>query len=461
MFKSGFFNSVDGDKVYNADDLSNFYLNLVTDGVLLESGDELKVSADSGLGVKVLGGWAYIKSKYLHNTETFYLPLLAADQSLTRIDRIILRLDQRESGRFIIITYKQGTPSAEPTAPELTRDENGIWELSLAKVTVKANATSLSSSNIVDERGNEDVCGYATFKGRYSFTEEMKTSMYNRVDQKVTEAVSQMSADSDEKIDEVLEKLGPSENTTEEYIDAAETSIKKSISDSSTAVTGKIDSAAAAVTGKIDGVESGMYQNNLLIKTWIDTSKTNITDGIETAKSSLSNSISTTSADLKTTVNNAKDNILDRIGIPTNNTVSGDIADVKTTISQDTSDIKTTVTNGKTTVMDKLGSSDLSIDTQLVNIKADLVEGKHEVLTKVEKSKSELSDELKALKEYIEDKHNETFDEMRKTKLEIIRACVDLADEMSPWRGVVSGRALEIPTVGICVKSYIYTAEEK
>ena len=178
MFKSGFFNSLNGDRVYNADELSDFYLNLVTDGVLIESGDELKVVADTGLRVKVLSGWAYIKAKYFHNTENYYLLLRAADRSLPRIDRIVLRLDKRESGRNILITCKEGIPGKDPVPPELTRNENGIWEMSLAQITVKANAISISSNNIADERSNEDVCGYAVFKGhRLYFAEELKEAV--------------------------------------------------------------------------------------------------------------------------------------------------------------------------------------------------------------------------------------------------------------------------------------------
>ena len=271
MVKSGFFNSVNDDKVYNADDISDFYLNLVTDGVLIESGDELKVEPDSGLRVKINPGWAYIKSKYLHNTDISYITLEAADNGFPRVDRIVLRLDQRENARYVRIDCKQGTPSEDPVSPALTREENGVWELSLAKILVGANSSTIFPSQVVDERANETVCGYALFKGRYSFTEEMRTSMNERVDLKVREAVAQMS------IDDLEEKIDIAEANIKANTDAAEDAIMTKLGNPQTA---SLESQISSISGNISAAKTSIESNT-------DSARTYLYNAVNTAKNEI------------------------------------------------------------------------------------------------------------------------------------------------------------------------------
>ena len=68
MLKTGFFNSVDGDRKYSADDLSSFFVKLISDGVFPNPSNNLKVVAKSGLTVTVKEGFGFIKAKYAENT---------------------------------------------------------------------------------------------------------------------------------------------------------------------------------------------------------------------------------------------------------------------------------------------------------------------------------------------------------------------------------------------------------
>lgn len=157
--KYGFFNSVNGDRRYNADDISNFFYKLISDGVLATPSTNLQVQSENGLKVSVSPGYGMINAKYINLTTPQVVQLTAADIALDRIDRIVMKLDR--TSRQITIEAKTGTPSASPAAPSLTRTDS-VWELSLARVRVASGATSITQANITDERSDTSVCGYIT-----------------------------------------------------------------------------------------------------------------------------------------------------------------------------------------------------------------------------------------------------------------------------------------------------------
>lgn len=158
--KYGFFNSVDGDRKYNADDISNFFIKLISDGVFPTPATNLQVVESSGMKVNVSAGWGFIRCKYVYNTTYESLTIEPSDLVLNRIDRVVMRLDPSVSARNIILTVKKGTPAATPEPPELTRVSDGIYELSLAQIAINAGASAITQADITDERPDGDVCGY-------------------------------------------------------------------------------------------------------------------------------------------------------------------------------------------------------------------------------------------------------------------------------------------------------------
>ena len=159
---SYFFNALaneDGswDRVYNAEDFSN-YLNLIVgSGVFPNPSTNLQVLAGSGFNLVVKAGEGWIDGKKLANTTDFTITLDGSDVLLNRIDCIIMYLDYSE--RAMGISVLKGTPAAEPTAPELTRTSTRI-EYCLAQVAVNKQVTSITQANITDTRADSDVCGW-------------------------------------------------------------------------------------------------------------------------------------------------------------------------------------------------------------------------------------------------------------------------------------------------------------
>ena len=60
MEKSGFFNSTDGDRVYNAVDFAAYFGRLVSNGVFYMTATNLQVAPANGLAVSVAAGSAWI-----------------------------------------------------------------------------------------------------------------------------------------------------------------------------------------------------------------------------------------------------------------------------------------------------------------------------------------------------------------------------------------------------------------
>ena len=68
-FKSGFFNSLNGDRKYYASDFSNLIDSLVIDGVFASIGTAFTVEATSGYELNVGVGKAWFNSTWSYNDE--------------------------------------------------------------------------------------------------------------------------------------------------------------------------------------------------------------------------------------------------------------------------------------------------------------------------------------------------------------------------------------------------------
>ena len=160
--KSGFFNAIetDGvyDRVYSADEYTNFYSAFLRDGVRRSGNDDFKCTA-SGLIITVAAGFAICGSKWVNNeTATTLAAVVPPVGEYSRIDRVFLHVDTNEATRAASIVYRTGTPAANPQPPAKNTD-TGIFELCLCNVTVAPAATSLVLN---DTRGNSSLCGWVT-----------------------------------------------------------------------------------------------------------------------------------------------------------------------------------------------------------------------------------------------------------------------------------------------------------
>lgn len=163
---SGFFNAfLSGgvyDRTYNANDYCDNLATIIKNGVVYSKNDDLKVSAHAGMAISVGYGRAWINGHWFFN-DTAYTGLVIATApsgNNARIDRVVLRLDTSTAVRSVELAVKTGTAAASPAAPALTRS-GSVYEIALADIYVGAGVLSITNSNITDQRGNGNVCGWA------------------------------------------------------------------------------------------------------------------------------------------------------------------------------------------------------------------------------------------------------------------------------------------------------------
>lgn len=51
--RSGFFKSIDGDRKYDADDISNYFLKLISNGVFATPTNSMRIQSTGGMKVKI------------------------------------------------------------------------------------------------------------------------------------------------------------------------------------------------------------------------------------------------------------------------------------------------------------------------------------------------------------------------------------------------------------------------
>ena len=158
---SGFFNSLNGDRRYNAEQIGNYFEGLISNGVFQNVGDGLVVRSQESMTIRVGPGRAFINSHWLKNDAWYMLNIQAANAQLNRIDRVVIRLDLNESERNVSIVVKTGSVAYSPVAPALTRTET-VYELCLAQIYINAGTTSIKQANIIDYRPNTNVCGWVS-----------------------------------------------------------------------------------------------------------------------------------------------------------------------------------------------------------------------------------------------------------------------------------------------------------
>lgn len=157
--KSGYFDCASPselDRTYNAVDMSNYFEGLIGDGILANVGDELKIlPGTAGLSVVMGTGRAMMRCRWMRATATITLDLPTASSLVDTTYCIAIELDTSTAVRQMQPVVIQGG------TPPRSDDAAGRYYLTLARVTVRANATSIAESDIEDLRAT-NRCGYVT-----------------------------------------------------------------------------------------------------------------------------------------------------------------------------------------------------------------------------------------------------------------------------------------------------------
>ena len=151
--QSNFFNSINRDRPYDAEDFAAYMAKFFTNGIF---NNGLQVVSSDGMSVALSEGIANINGYRYKNDSNKTLNIANADGILNRIDNIVIRLDL--PNRKITAEVIQGEFSEEAVAPELVRD-NSIYDLRIAKISIPAGTTEIKQELIEDTRLIANDCG--------------------------------------------------------------------------------------------------------------------------------------------------------------------------------------------------------------------------------------------------------------------------------------------------------------
>lgn len=158
MERSSFFNSINGDRKYEASDFAEFFNSLVTNGIFPNPSTNLQIMSNNNMSITVKSGKAWINGYvYINDSDSdLILNLDVADGVLNRIDRIVVRFDT--IGRSINTLVKKGSFASNPVAPTLQRNADG-YELGIADIYISKGIIKVVQTDITDLRMNTNHCG--------------------------------------------------------------------------------------------------------------------------------------------------------------------------------------------------------------------------------------------------------------------------------------------------------------
>lgn len=157
---SGFFNSKNHDRLYDATQISTLFEGLINDGVYQGVGNIFKVSASNGMNVTVDTGRAWFNNTWTRNDALIVLTVPTAEQVLKRIDAVVLEVNTLENVRNNTIKIVKGTPASSPAKPSLTKNDN-VHQYPLAYITVDPNVTKITQQKIQNAVGTS-ACPFVT-----------------------------------------------------------------------------------------------------------------------------------------------------------------------------------------------------------------------------------------------------------------------------------------------------------
>ena len=156
----GFYNSINHDRRYNALQMSQLFDGIITDGVFMNIGTAMVVTAGSGLTVNVGIGRAWFNSTWTLNDAIYPIEATEADVLRDRIDAVVLEVDQRDSTRANRIFFKEGIASTTPQKPTLTK-ANGVYQYPLCYISRAPGSTEIAQGDIENCVGTSE-CPFIT-----------------------------------------------------------------------------------------------------------------------------------------------------------------------------------------------------------------------------------------------------------------------------------------------------------
>lgn len=198
-FEYGFYNSVNHDRKYAAEQISRIFDGIITDGVYATIGEAFSVTANTGMQLSIGSGRAWFNHTWSYNDTIALVTVPASHAVFDRIDAVVIEINlQNRENRLTVV---KGVESSEPTKPVLSAGEDDTWQYPLAYINVTHSVTEITS-DAIDPAVGTSACPFvagvlqginidyliATWKNQFDV-------LFVELEQQIAQAVSQTLID--------------------------------------------------------------------------------------------------------------------------------------------------------------------------------------------------------------------------------------------------------------------------
>lgn len=157
MVSSGFFNSINHDRLYDARQFTSLFDGIIRDGVFMSVGNHLRTIPGDGMTVLVDTGRAWFNHSWTLNDSLYPIVIPPSELILHRTDAIVLDVYTDRQVRENSIHLVKGNPSQVPgQRPALWKGENNS-QYPLAYINVRPGSTSIRTADITIMVGTSET----------------------------------------------------------------------------------------------------------------------------------------------------------------------------------------------------------------------------------------------------------------------------------------------------------------
>lgn len=165
-FRSGFWNSIDGDRTYSAEDMAIPFEGVITEGVFANWGDAFKATVIDGSTIAIGSGKAWISKKWVQNDSVYLMQINVSEYaSSTEPRTAVVSLDLKVEPYYrfarFITDEQRYYGSYEELLNAITDRKAGRNSLPLFAINFAAGDSSIQQSNITNLVGTS-WCPYVT-----------------------------------------------------------------------------------------------------------------------------------------------------------------------------------------------------------------------------------------------------------------------------------------------------------
>lgn len=164
-FRSGFWNSIDGDRTYSAEDMAIPFEGVITDGVFANWGDAFKPTVTDTSTVTIGSGKAWLFHKWIINDAVYQMSINVSNYaSSTEARTIVVCLNLKtksywRSAEFAV--EEQRNYGSYPDMLNRITDRSRQYTLPLFAINFAAGDSSIQQSNVTNLIGTQ-WCPYVT-----------------------------------------------------------------------------------------------------------------------------------------------------------------------------------------------------------------------------------------------------------------------------------------------------------